>query len=64
MNPGPTMKVMFLLSNLDNVLSEVNLILNHIFPDLYLFKVDVKNTRIMFKVQQIKLIILTTLFSY
>ena len=58
------MKVMFLLSNLDNVLSEVNLILNHIFPDLYLFKVDVKNTRIMFKVQQIKLIILTTLFSY
>ena len=58
------MKVMFLLSNLDNVLSEVNLILNHIFPNLYLFKVDVKNTRIMFKVQQIKLIILTTLFSY
>ena len=58
------MKVMFLLSNLDNVLSEVNVILNHIFPDLYLFKVDVKNTRIMFKVQQIKLIILTTLFSY
>ena len=58
------MKVMFLLSNLDNVLSEVNLILNHIFPDLYLFKVDVKNTRVMFKVQQIKLIILTTLFSY
>ena len=58
------MKVMFLLSNLDNVLSEVNVILNHIFPDLYLFKVDVKNTRIMFKVKQIKLIILTTLFSY